>query len=92
MTPAGTPSREEVRQVFLDMLAERISREDASSWANTWLVEERTEVDDPVVWDGLSALSGVGLRVNEADYQHSEADIQDWLDRLENAIEREREG
>lgn len=92
MTQAGGPSRKDVRQVFLDTLAERISREDASSWANTWVVEERNDVDDPVVWDALTALSGVDLRVNATDYLHSEADIQAWLDRVENAIQQEREG
>lgn len=86
MTPYGAPSHEDVRQKFLDILDGRISREDASTWANTWVVEEKAEVDDPVVWEALKALSGVDLRVNSTEYLHNEADIHRWLNPVEKAI------
>lgn len=84
------PSRREVRQKFLDVLAGRVSREDAASWADTWVDGPHARVDDFVVWEALKDLSGIDLRVNPTDYLHNEVDIHQWLDRVENAIEEER--
>jgi hypothetical protein len=84
------PSRDEVRQKFLDVLAGRISREEAASWADTWVIDDDPEVDDRVVWEALKDLCGVDLRVNPTDYLHNEVDIHQWLDRVENAIEEDR--
>jgi hypothetical protein len=89
VTPTEFPSRDEVRQKLLDVLTGRTSRETAASWADTWVVEEHPRVDDVVVWKALKELSGVDLRVNATDYLHSEADIHLWLDRVENAIDRQ---
>ena len=86
---AELPSREEVRQKLLDVLAGRLSREEASSWTDTWVVESDPDVDDFVVWEALTELSGIDLRVNATDYLHNEADIHSWLDRVEEAIERD---
>ena len=90
MTPTALPTREQVRQKLHDVLVGRISREDASSWADTWVVDSDPDVDDFVVWKALTQLSGVDLRVNATDYLHNEADIHDWLDKVENSIDRHR--
>ena len=84
------PSRREVRQKFLDVLAGRISREDAASWADAWVDGPHPRVDDFVVWEALKDLSGIDLQVNPTDYLHNEADIHRWLDKVENAIEQDR--
>ena len=89
MTSSELPSRDEVRQKLLDVLAGRATREDAASWADTWVIESDPDVNDFVVWRALKRLSGIDLRVNATDYLHSEADIHQWLDPVENAIEQE---
>jgi hypothetical protein len=86
VTSPEVPSREQVRQKLLDLLAERVSREEVATWADTWVVEEHARVDDRIVWKALKQLSGADLRVNTTDYLHNEADIHDWLDRVEEAI------
>jgi len=89
VTPPELPSRDKVRQTFLDVLAGRMSREAAASWADIWVVKSDPDVDDFVVWEALKDLSGIDLRVNATDYLHNEADIHSWLDRVEEAIERD---
>ena len=90
MTSPALPSREQVRQKLLDVLIGRVSREDAATWADTWVVDSDPDVDDFVVWKALKQLSGIDLRINASDYLHNEADIHDWLDKVENAIDRHR--
>lgn len=85
----SAPSRKEVRQQLVDVLSGRVSREEAASWANPWVIAPDPVVEDRVVWTALKELSGVDLRVNATDYLHGEADIHEWLDRVENAIEHD---
>lgn len=77
------PSRSEVEKVFGEVLAGRMSREDAASWAMRF-----TETDwDPQTADypvfvAIEELSGVDLREQDRTYLHSENDIRDWLNTL----------
>jgi hypothetical protein len=87
--PTELPDRSEVRQKFLDVLAGRVSREEAASWADTWVDGPHERVRDFVVWEALKDLSGIDLRVNPTDYLHNEVDIHQWLDRVETAMEED---
>ena len=85
MTTPPSPSRPEVHRVLLDVLASRVSREQAANWASAWVNAPEPGVDDPVVWEALTDLAGVDLRVSPVDYLHTESDIHAWLDRMEGA-------
>lgn len=70
---------------MLDVLAGRRSREETASWASQWVTESDPGVDDLIAWEALNQLAGVDLRVSRVDYLHSETDIHEWLDRLEES-------
>ena len=53
------------------------------------MVDSDPDAEDFVVWEALTEFSGIDLRVNATDYLHNEADIHQWLDRVENAIEKD---
>lgn len=85
MTEVPAPSRVEVRQRLLDLLAGHVSREEVADWASNWVAAADPAVDDEVVWGALLQLSGADLRESPTDYLHSEVDFHEWLDRVESA-------
>lgn len=85
VTTLPSPSRPEVHRVLLDVLASRVSREQAADWASSWVDAPEPGVNDPVVWEALADLVGVDLRVSPGDHLHTESDIHAWLDRVEGA-------
>lgn len=88
MTGVAEPSREQIRQQLLDLLAGRLTREEVADWASEWVREPEPVVQDPVVWEALKQLSGADLRESPLDYLHSDADFHEWLDRVEEADAR----
>ena len=43
---------------MLDLIARRMSRDDATGWAMQWVAAASSDVRDPVVWSALNNLSG----------------------------------
>lgn len=77
---ASLPSRQDVQRVLEDLLARRISREQASDWSRQFV---DTDWDpyacDYPVFVALEALSGVDTRELSQEYVHSDENIRDWL-------------
>lgn len=84
-TNVPVPSRLEVRDRLLDLLSGRRTREEVADWAVVWVIQAEPDVDDQVVWDGLTALAGADLKVAPDTYLHNEADFHRWLDKVESA-------
>lgn len=85
MTPP--PTRNEVKECLLDLLNGRRTREEVSDWAAPWVTQDFPEVDDPVVWEGLTDLLGADLMTLEG-YLHSEQDFRNWLQKIDAAEAR----
>ncbi|HWL37077.1 MAG TPA: hypothetical protein VNQ77_12885 [Frankiaceae bacterium] len=82
---ASPPSRRDVRHRLVDVLSGRRSREEVADWAAEWVMEAEPEVDDEVVWHGLTELAGMDLTVAPDVYLHSVDDLRAWLRRIEEA-------
>jgi hypothetical protein len=80
---APEPSREEARAVLGDLLAGRLTREQAADWASPWVREQRPAVEDSKTWETLKRLAGADLRVSPVEYLHNESDFHAWLDEIE---------
>ena len=77
------PTRATVRQTLVNLIAGHISKEQASDWASAWVIADDPDVDDPVVWAALQALSGADLKIGQNEYLHTRADFAGWLDNLD---------
>jgi hypothetical protein len=77
------PSREETRQVLVDLLHGNITREEADEWAGQWVYFNITPVDDMVVWNALLHLAGADLTGVGGIYLHNEEGFQSWLDEFD---------
>jgi protein-disulfide isomerase len=77
--PPPPPSREEVERKLQDLIAERITREDASAWASLWVTADNHGIEDDAVWDAVSALWGADGPANDRPYLFGPDDFGAWL-------------
>jgi hypothetical protein len=79
------PSREEVEVMLTDLLEGRISRQDASTWATEFLVDDALDITDDRLLVALEQLAGADL-MNPPDaqfpYQFGPEDFKNWLAKL----------
>jgi hypothetical protein len=79
----AAPSRQEVREQLLGLLAGSVARGDAADWASRWIRGDGERIHDVVVWRALKHLSGADLVSRPGAYLHTEPDFHRWLDELE---------
>jgi hypothetical protein len=72
-----------VRRVFEDVLAGRITREQADRWAYTVVQQEEAgtlvyspAADKERIWSGVMYLYGVDILESPGEYLHSDDDIR----------------
>lgn len=85
----SSPSPQEARSWLIDVIAGRATREAAADWASGWVSADDPAVEDPATWKALTELSGIDLLEEPGVYFHSELDIHQWLDELEDSIQDE---
>jgi hypothetical protein len=73
-----SPMREAVAEKFRDLIAGRITREQASAWACTW-VTRLEDIDDDRVRDGLVSLGMADLITTDRPYLYGPEDFEGWL-------------
>ncbi len=75
---------EEVKKIFLDVLEDRITREEADRWAYT--IVRANEIDNvtflpqediKLIWAGVMYLYGIDIKESPNEYLHSKEDI--WV-------------
>jgi hypothetical protein len=76
------PSRQEVEDKLLDLLAHRATREQVAEWAEPWIIADDPDVDDEAVWKALTRLVGADLKTSPTNYLHNEQDFEHWLREL----------
>jgi hypothetical protein len=77
--PPAPPSREDVEQKLIDLIAERITREEASAWASPWVTADDPGIEDRAVWDAVSALWGADGPTTDRPYLFGREDFKAWL-------------
>ena len=76
------PSREEVEQKLVDLIAERITPEDADAWAWRWVVADDPGIKDDNLWEAVSRLAGCALPSTDRPYLYGREDFEHWLAEL----------
>jgi hypothetical protein len=84
------PTRSAVLSKLADLADGNLSPEDASAWAETWLLIDQTpgadvQIKDWPVWEALKVLAGADLQAEPGTYLHGSKDFLDWLQQLRNA-------
>jgi hypothetical protein len=78
------PTRDEVKQMLLDLIAGRRTPEEVADWASAKMAAlESVHVRDLELWHLITTLSGADLMTEPGVYLHSELDYRDWLHRLD---------
>lgn len=76
----GAPSRSEVDEQFVALLAGSRSRDEVDRWAAYWVAADETEVEDEHVWWALKLLYGIDLRHGpDEPYLHDDEQVAGWL-------------
>ena len=76
----AAPSPSSVERMFEELLAGRLSREEADRWAAHWVCAPVPPQMHPVIWRALTRLFGCDLRhASGADYLHDDEQIAQWL-------------
>jgi hypothetical protein len=82
MDPCGRPTLDEIEDRFVELVAGRLSRDEADRWAATWVTRDGVVWDD-LSWWALDRLSGIDLPAGEGSgYLHDDDQIRAWLAEL----------
>lgn len=82
---------ENVKQILEKLLNDKISREDASSWA--YNIRQKVdnnkiiyypEGNEKILWESILFIEGIDLQNEPNVYLHNSKDIQDYLDKIES--------
>ncbi|MFE0357774.1 hypothetical protein ACFW2I_30335 [Streptomyces nigra] len=82
MDAGGQPTREEIEERFVRLVAGRLPRDEADRWAARWVMEDGIVWDD-LSWWALNRLHGVDLPAGEGgSYLHDDEQVRIWLTEL----------
>ncbi|PJJ04202.1 hypothetical protein BX264_4606 [Streptomyces sp. 2333.5] len=82
MDASGQPTLDEIEDRFVELVAGRLSRDEADRWAARWVMEDRIVWDD-LSWWALNRLSRIDLTASDGGgYLHDDAQVREWLAEL----------
>jgi len=73
------PSRDEVERKLFDLIAERITREEASAWASPWASAYESGIEDEAIRDALEGLYMADGPSIDRPYLYERVDFEKWL-------------
>lgn len=82
---ARAPHRDEVIERLRGVLDDETTREDASAWAQEWILEDNPDTRDRAVWRALVRMVGLRLTDDAGNYVDRAEKLQAWLDDLLSA-------
>ena len=79
--PPPPPSREEVERKLLDLIEDRITREEASAWASPWVTADDPGIEDDAVWQAIGSLWMADGPTSDHPYPYlfGREDFEAWL-------------
>jgi hypothetical protein len=80
------PTKQEMLDVFDDLISGKVTREQISSWANKIMDDEDLELTDleadGVIWDLLGSLGGCDSIAPDRPYLYGVEDFLSWRNQL----------
>ncbi|WP_406865092.1 hypothetical protein ABZO31_33475 [Streptomyces sp. HUAS MG47] len=82
MGDSGRPTLDQIEDRFVELVAGRLSRDEADRWAGRWVLEEGLVWDD-LSWWALNLLYGIDLPADEnGAFLHDDEQVRAWLSEL----------
>ncbi|MER6347169.1 hypothetical protein ACWC10_10745 [Streptomyces sp. NPDC001595] len=82
MDASGRPTLDEIEDVFVELAAGRLPRDEADRWAARWVTEDGIDWDD-LSWWALDRLHGIDLPAGvSGGHLHDDAQVRAWLAEL----------
>ena len=82
MDAGGQPTLDEIEDRFVELVAGRLPRGEADSWAARWVMEGGI-VWDELSWWALNCLYGIDLPASDGGgYLHDDEQVRQWLAEL----------
>ncbi|MGB7656601.1 MAG: hypothetical protein WBL74_14095 [Novosphingobium sp.] len=84
------PSRAETLSKLEALANDLLSREEASRWAEEWVLADHVpgrdvQIDDWAVWESLKLILGADLDGGDRKYLHGREDFVAWAEALQSA-------
>lgn len=82
MDTGGQPTLDDIEERFAQLVAGRLPRGEADSWAARWVLDDGVAWDD-LSWWALNLLYGIDLPAGEGGgYLHDDEQVRAWLAEL----------
>ncbi|GAA3982360.1 hypothetical protein GCM10023085_75740 [Actinomadura viridis] len=79
MNTGSQPTLDEIEDRFVELVAGRLSRDEADRWAARWVTEDDFVWDD-LSWWALNNLYGIDLPASEGGgFLHDDEQVRAWL-------------
>ncbi|HEV7249122.1 MAG TPA: hypothetical protein VGN93_19290 [Shinella sp.] len=90
VTTVELPPRSLVLAQLAALAEGTLSPDDASKWAETWLLADQVtgadlRIEDWPVWKAIKLLAGADLQTEPGSYLHGTDDFRGWLENLSAA-------
>jgi len=90
VTIVNLPARSEILSKVAALTDGSISPDEASNWAQRWLLADQTpgtevRIVDWPAWEAIKLLAGADLQVEAGSYLHGRDDFRHWLKNLQAA-------
>jgi hypothetical protein len=79
------PTRNEIVVVIQRMLSGELTRNEASEWACTWILND-ARVSDNLAWDAIKLLGAADLVSTDHPYLYNEEDFVEVMSKLTQEI------
>lgn len=77
------PTKEDAAEVLRQLISGKITRENASDWANPWMLPEKADsIGDYDLYHCLECLSAADMISTDRPYLYGTEDFESWLQEL----------
>ena len=74
------PNTDQILEKLKLILEGKVTREEVSAWAESYVMQDEPGDIEPVVWEFLVVVSGVDIKVTPEEYLYVEQDIINWIE------------
>lgn len=78
MNENSQPDRSEILNVLTSLISKKISRHEASKWAENILSSGRIEVTDLKAWETIKQIGAADLVSTDRPYLYDDCDFIEW--------------
>ena len=73
------PSLEEIIRKLELVLENKLTREEVSDWAGSYIMDDQLNFHDNKIWDLLNLIFGMDIKDSPIDYLHTNEELENWI-------------